>query len=106
MAPLFTVGSCTFGLLFSRPPYGLVMSDRNQPPFRCVTCDIEIAGLVTFHVGLPFCCAGCVANGPCTCSYDEPVEQATVVRHCLDIETAFTTVAAEPGGEEVLATRR
>jgi hypothetical protein len=39
-------------------------------PFTCVTCEIEIAGPATFHVGLPFCCAGCVANGPCTCSYD------------------------------------
>ncbi|MEX1169943.1 MAG: hypothetical protein WEE50_07360 [Chloroflexota bacterium] len=41
-------------------------------PFTCVTCEHEIAGQVVFHVGLPFCCAGCVANGPCTCSYDEP----------------------------------
>jgi len=39
-------------------------------PFVCVTCDLLIAGQPTFHVGLPFCCAGCVANGPCTCSYD------------------------------------
>ena len=47
------------------------MSNRDDPPFTCVTCEIEIAGPVTFHVGLPFCCAGCVANGPCTCSYDD-----------------------------------
>lgn len=39
-------------------------------PFTCVTCDVEIVGPATFHVGLPFCCAGCVANGPCRCSYD------------------------------------
>lgn len=41
-------------------------------PFTCVTCEQEIRGRVVFHVGLPFCCAGCVANGPCLCSYDEP----------------------------------
>ena len=41
-------------------------------PFTCVTCEQEIRGRVVFHVGLPFCCAGCVANGPCSCSYDEP----------------------------------
>jgi hypothetical protein len=39
-------------------------------PFTCVTCELAITGLPTFHVGLPFCCAGCVAGGPCTCSYD------------------------------------
>jgi hypothetical protein len=43
-------------------------------PFTCVTCEIEIAGTPVFHVGLPFCCAGCVANGPCICSYDEPAD--------------------------------
>ena len=43
-------------------------------PFTCVTCEVEIVGPATFHVGLPFCCAGCVAGGPCMCSYDrEPV---------------------------------
>ena len=46
-------------------------------PFTCVTCEVEIVGPATFHVGLPFCCAGCVAGGPCTCSYDrEPVADA------------------------------
>jgi len=40
------------------------------PPFICVTCEAEVRGPVTFHVGLAFCCAGCVAGGPCTCSYD------------------------------------
>jgi len=39
-------------------------------PFTCVSCDGQIVGHVVFHVGLPFCCAGCVAGGPCTCSYD------------------------------------
>jgi hypothetical protein len=41
-----------------------------RPTFTCVTCEAEIVGSPTFHVGLPFCCAGCVANGPCLCSYD------------------------------------
>ena len=42
-------------------------------PFTCVTCELEIRGKPIFHVGLPFCCAGCVADGPCTCSYDDPI---------------------------------
>jgi hypothetical protein len=56
-------------------------------PFTCVTCEIEIAGQPTFHVGLPFCCAGCVAGGPCTCSYDASPGDSRV-RECLDVEVA------------------
>jgi hypothetical protein len=41
-----------------------------ERPFTCVTCEAEIEGTAVFHVGLPFCCAGCVAGGPCKCSYD------------------------------------
>lgn len=39
-------------------------------PFRCATCLATIRHRPTFHVGLAFCCAGCVADGPCICSYD------------------------------------
>jgi hypothetical protein len=39
----------------------------------CVTCEVEIVGNAVFHAGLPFCCSGCVAGGPCNCSYDEEV---------------------------------
>ena len=42
-----------------------------EPTFRCVTCEAA-APHPTFYVGLPFCCAGCVADGPCICSYDDP----------------------------------
>jgi hypothetical protein len=86
------------------------MNDRSNPPFRCVTCEIEIAGPVTFHVGLPFCCGGCAANGPCTCSYDErpaePAMDVTRVRHCLDIETAFASKDLVPRSEVLLTSRR
>ena len=40
------------------------------PTFRCTTCLATIRHRPTFHVGLAFCCAGCVADGPCICSYD------------------------------------
>jgi hypothetical protein len=54
-------------------------------PFTCVTCEVEIVGPATFYVGLPFCCAGCVAGGPCICSYDsEPMSEGQI-RHCLDV---------------------
>lgn len=57
-------------------------------PFTCVTCEIEIAGSPTFHVGLPFCCAGCVAGGPCICSYDTSPNDSRI-RECLDVEIAI-----------------
>jgi len=65
------------------------MGDRlaTTRPFTCVTCEIELTGPATFHVGLPFCCAGCVAGGPCMCSYDD-VAAETTIRHCLDVEGA------------------
>jgi hypothetical protein len=56
--------------------------------FTCVTCEIEITGRPTFHVGLAFCCAGCVADGPCICSYDHEEEQGQV-RECLDVESVL-----------------
>ena len=43
-------------------------------PWVCTTCRIEIRHQPTFHVGLAFCCAGCVADGPCCCSYDLPTD--------------------------------
>ena len=47
------------------------MSTVSDPTFHCVTCEAPIVGPPTFHVGLAFCCAGCVADGPCICSYDD-----------------------------------
>jgi len=41
-----------------------------EPRFTCASCEAEIRASVVFHVGIPFCCAGCVAGGPCVCSYD------------------------------------
>ena len=47
------------------------MSTVSDPTFHCVTCEAAIVAQPTFHVGLAFCCAGCVADGPCICSYDD-----------------------------------
>ena len=69
-------------------------------PFTCVTCEIEIAGPVTFHLGLPFCCAGCVAGGPCICSYDDATGEP-IVRHCLDIEGASRSRGELEGAERL-----
>jgi hypothetical protein len=44
----------------------------DTPTFTCTTCEGRIPGDPVFHLGLAFCCAGCAADGPCTCSYDPP----------------------------------
>ena len=61
------------------------MLSGTEPPFTCVTCEVEIHGTPVFGVGLPFCCGGCVAGGPCICSYDRDAFGQDVVRHCLDV---------------------
>jgi hypothetical protein len=76
---------------------------NTELPFTCVTCEAEIGGPATFHVGLPFCCSGCVAGGPCTCSYDAEPVRPSGVRHCLDVAWAIDLSAASPVGERVRA---
>ena len=53
-------------------------------PFMCASCDIAIRGRPMFDAGSSYCCAGCVAGGPCTCSYDAPPHEPRV-RECLDV---------------------
>ena len=53
-------------------------SPNSSPPLICANCEGAIAGRAEFHVGLPFCCAGCVIGGPCSCSYDL-IEEAEAV---------------------------
>jgi hypothetical protein len=71
------------------------MGDRliTTEALTCVNCEIEIAGTATFHVGLAFCCAGCVVGGPCVCTYVE-AQAAPRIRHCLDVEVAIGGRAA------------
>jgi hypothetical protein len=46
------------------------MPDVATATFTCASCEARIAGAPVIHVGVAFCCAGCVAGGPCLCSYD------------------------------------
>lgn len=56
------------------PQLARTMAFKTSHDWVCTTCRIGIAGRPTFHVGLAFCCAGCVADGPCICSYDDPAD--------------------------------
>lgn len=48
------------------------MTQHTRPPtWTCATCRGEFHHPPTIHVGVVFCCAGCVAGGPCICSYDD-----------------------------------
>lgn len=75
-------------------------------PFTCVTCELEIAATPVFHVGLPFCCAGCVAGGPCICSYDKPVvEVAGAGANASDRSVVAPATPADVEEALVLAVR-
>jgi len=90
---------------FSAPP------SKTYPsrPFSCVTCEMEIGGPPTFHVGLAFCCAGCAVSGPCGCSYDERdaarAAAAPIVELKVERVVAPVPERAAPEREPVLAGR-
>ena len=51
------------------------MTQQTRPrAWTCTTCRGEFQHRPTIHVGVVFCCGGCVAGGPCTCSYDDEPE--------------------------------
>lgn len=74
--------------------------------FTCANCEVAIVGPVTFHVGLPFCCAGCVAAGPCVCSYDLEVDADPSVHLCHDIADGPFDAAPAGAGRELALARR
>jgi hypothetical protein len=66
--------------------------------FRCVTCKTAIVHPAVFHVGLPFCCAGCVANGPCSCRHTTgPGDVRSGRRIAADAPPAGVVLRAAPG---------
>jgi len=99
---VFTRGSCRFGGSFSPGEDDARAMDRSTATLSrstCVTCEAEILGRPVFRAGDPYCCSGCVAGGPCTCSYDDPtppaehgeLEALDDVRYCLDVRAMVST---------------
>jgi hypothetical protein len=70
------------------------MSTTSDPAFHCVTCEAAIVAQPTFHVGLAFCCAGCVADGPCICSYDDASETGSDLEPVVAIDDRRPVTAA------------
>jgi hypothetical protein len=90
----------------SRMHEATMLPSRTPPTWTCTTCSLEIRHHPTFHVGLAFCCAGCVAGGPCTCSYDEdPAETYAVVLPEVGDPTQGQVSADAPVGLAVLGRR-
>jgi len=48
-----------------------LMDAPDTSPPVCASCEVVVRWRPTRAGGLPFCCPGCAAGGPCTCSYDE-----------------------------------
>jgi transcription elongation GreA/GreB family factor len=53
------------------------MSITSAPTVRCATCEAAIPGPPVIAGRRTFCCQGCVAGGPCICSYDREVTAMT-----------------------------
>jgi hypothetical protein len=37
---------------------------------RCFSCDIELQGNALIAAGRAYCCSGCAAGDPCSCTYE------------------------------------
>ena len=74
------------------------MPSATDRSFTCVSCEGRILGSVEIHVGLPFCCAGCVAGGPCICSYD-PAPRPALEAAPRAGAVAVTRAGAEDGAD-------
>lgn len=62
----------------------------------CVGCEAEFAWEPVVHAGLTYCCEGCSAGGPCTCSYDLAPTSPDAVDHLGLPFRAMPAVAVEP----------
>ena len=69
-----------------------------EPPVTCASCEVRIEGRGVFHDGLPFCCAGCVAGGPCLCTYEEDHEDDQPAAHRPIDDPTRTPVAHDARG--------
>lgn len=56
----------------------------------CVNCEEPISGVPVYFDGDPFCCHGCVAGGPCVCTYQpEPAHPAPVTARARSVAPAL-----------------
>jgi transcription elongation GreA/GreB family factor len=89
---------------------GTAAVGADQLALRCATCEVPISAHHESHDGESFCCAGCVAGGPCICISDATVDETQgAVRMALyagwpidvrvmqDLLASTEQMAREPG---------
>lgn len=62
-------------------------------PVSCATCELEIGWRPVSRGHERFCCDGCAAGGPCTCTYDEVTAPEVV----MSVQLSSRTIAAPIG---------
>lgn len=55
----------------------------------CANCEEPVTGDVHYHNGEPYCCPGCIAGGPCTCTYRTPSAGDGAVRDDTAPDAAY-----------------
>jgi hypothetical protein len=70
----------------------------------CANCEEPILGGAVYFDGLAYCCSGCVAGGPCICTYDySTYDSAPVVEPPAPDYTPYAPPQSEPAANEVFA---
>ncbi len=76
---------------------------RSGARLQCAACEMDIDASPVYHLGLAYCCEGCSAGGPCTCTYDERTAAQAADWDAVDnLGLAFSTRPSE----EAIATLR
>jgi len=90
----------------TNPPSEDARDDRPSGEIHsCYNCFADFSWPPTVHDGEDYCCPGCVAGGPCICSYDGPpqlVEEEAVPTAVAIEEELVVDVEADPRREVLL----
>jgi hypothetical protein len=57
-------------------PVGTRAERADEFALRCATCEVPITGHSECDDGDSFCCAGCVAGGPCICTSEATLDES------------------------------
>ena len=63
-------------------------------PISCATCELGIRWQPVTRGQDRFCCDGCAAGGPCTCTYDEITDSETV----MSVQSPLRSDIVAPAG--------
>lgn len=75
-------------------------------PEICAACDTFIMSMPVWHTGIPYCCEGCSAGGPCTCTYDADDGHKADADAVDALGLPFRSLPVTPGYEPAIASDR